>query len=56
MHEKVEVDTERLKALLDKASRLGILMLEAETHHGGLIGSKTLTAANELRLELSRWK
>lgn len=56
MPDKVEVDPEKLKALLDKANLLGALMLEAETHHGGLIGSKTLTAANELRLELSRWK
>lgn len=56
MPDTVEVDSEKLKNLLSKAKTLGDLMLDAEVNHGGLIGSKTLTAANELRLEISRWK
>lgn len=43
-------------ALVGKARVLVELLDDAERNHGALIGSKTLTAANELRLELSRWK
>jgi len=42
--------------LVAKANHLVELMDQAETQHGGLIGSVTLRAKNELRLELSRWK
>lgn len=47
---------ERADALVAKATVVADMLLDAEINHGGLIGSKTLTAANELRLELSRWK
>lgn len=45
-----------LPGLLEKSKQLVDLMTDAEQNHGGLIGSKTLTAANQLRLELSKWK
>lgn len=43
-------------ALAAKARQLVELMDDAERNHGSLIGGKTLTAVNELRLELSRWQ
>lgn len=42
--------------LVQKAQALVDLLEDAETNHGGLIGTKTLTAKNVLRMELSRWK
>lgn len=42
--------------LVAKARQLVELMDDAERNHGSLIGGKTLTAVNELRLELSRWQ
>jgi hypothetical protein len=42
--------------LVAKANKLVQLMDEAETQHGGLVGSVTLRAKNELRLELSKWR
>lgn len=47
---------EQVPGLIEKADAVAKLLLDAEVNHGGLIGTKTLTAANELRLELSRWK
>lgn len=46
----------KLDALLDRARNLAELISQAELQHGGLIGVDTLKAANELRLELARWK
>lgn len=43
-------------ALAAKARQLVELMDDAERNHGSLIGGKTLTAVNELRLELSKWQ
>jgi hypothetical protein len=40
----------------EAAKTLVDLLEDAETNHGGLIGTKTLTAKNVLRMELSRWK
>ena len=47
---------EHAEQLRDKAQTLVDLMLDAEINHGGLIGTKTLRARDELRLELARWK
>lgn len=47
---------EAVRDLHAKAKALVDMLDDAERNHGALIGSKTLTAANELRLELSRWK
>lgn len=44
-----------VEGLHAKARNLVALMDDAERNHGLLIGGKTLTAVNELRLELSRW-
>ncbi len=44
-----------IMALVDKARALVELMEDAEVNHGGLVGTKTLRARNELRLELSKW-
>lgn len=46
----------QVRELVAKANKLVELMDQAETQHGGLIGSVTLRAKNELRLELSKWK
>ena len=54
--EMITVRRDRLTALLAKSTEVGTLLADAEVNHGGLIGTKTLRAANELRLELSRWK
>lgn len=45
----------KLDDLLAAARAVGELLLQAEQNHGGLIGVDTLKAANELRLELTRW-
>lgn len=50
------VNRGKLDALLAKAKTVADMLADAEVNHGGLIGAKTLRAANELRLELSRWK
>lgn len=42
--------------LRGKAQALVDLLEDAEVNHGGLVGTKTLTAKNVLRMELSRWK
>ena len=42
--------------LVAKANNLVKLMDDAEVNHGGLVGSITLRAKNELRLELSKWR
>lgn len=44
-----------VQGLVAKARALVALLEDAETNHGGLIGTKTLRAKNELRLELSKW-
>jgi hypothetical protein len=44
------------KSLAEKAQALVDLLEDAEVNHGGLVGTKTLTAKNVLRMELSRWK
>lgn len=38
--------------LLDKANRLVEMLDDAERNHGALIGTRTLRAANELRLAI----
>jgi hypothetical protein len=53
MWDAAPVDPDRL---VEKANKLVELMDQAETQHGGLVGSVTLRAKNELRLELSKWK
>ena len=51
--EIAKADTE---VLVQKAKALVDMLDDAERNHGALIGTKTLKAANELRLELARWK
>ncbi len=46
----------KLDDLLSKARVIADLLNQAEQNHGGLIGTDTLRAANELRVQLSRWK
>lgn len=53
------IDKERMQMFADlrtKAKALVDLLDDAERNHGGLVGGKTFTAANELRLELSKWR
>lgn len=45
-----------VNALKAKAQKLVDMLDDAEINHGGLISVETLTAKNELRLELARWK
>lgn len=45
-----------VRMLVDKATRLVDMLDDAERNHGGLYAGKTMTAANELRLELGKWK
>lgn len=56
MLEMASLKDQKVAALRDKACELVDLMLDAEINHGGLIGTKTLRARDELRLELARWK
>lgn len=56
LFDRMEQMADASTALVGKARVLVELLDDAERNHGALIGSKTLTAANELRLELSRWK
>lgn len=42
--------------LVTSAKALTDLLQQVEVNHGGLIGTDVLTAANTLRLELSKWK
>lgn len=44
------------EVLVVKAKALVDMLDDAERNHGALIGTKTLKAANELRLEIARWK
>lgn len=44
-----------IEDLLRRSVAVAALLNDAEQHHGGLIGPDTLKAANQLRLELSRW-
>lgn len=44
-----------IATLIRKAKALVELLEDAENNHGGLIGTTTLRAKNELRLELSKW-
>ena len=46
----------KLDDLLASARKVAELLNQAEQNHGGLIGVDTLRAANELRLQLARWK
>lgn len=46
----------RASLLLEKSRSVIELLDDAERNQGGLIGRKTLTAVNALRLELSKWK
>ena len=52
---EVDLRTE-IKDLVAKAKALVDMLDDAERNHGGLYAGKTMTAANELRLELARWK
>ena len=45
----------KLADLLTQGRALAELLAQAEQNHGGLIGVDTLSAANRLRLELTRW-
>jgi hypothetical protein len=44
-----------VRALIDKAKALVDMLDDAERNHGGLYAGKTMTASNELRLELAKW-
>lgn len=46
----------KVKDLLVKAKALVDMLDDAERNHGGLYAGKTMRSANELRLELQRWK
>lgn len=52
----IEVGKAELIELIAKANKLTEMMSQAEVRHGGLLGVDAMRAANELRLELSRWK
>ena len=54
-HEGYTAPWGKVAALLTKGRALAELLNQAEQNHGGLIGVDTLKAANELRLELTRW-
>jgi hypothetical protein len=47
--------TEPDNLLPAKAKALVDMLDDAERNHGGLYAGKTMTAANELRLELAKW-
>ena len=53
---EIQVVAEQVKVLVTKSKALVDMLDDAERNHGALIGTKTLKAANELRLELARWK
>lgn len=52
----MEIAMADTEVLVQKAKALVDMLDDAERNHGALIGTKTLKAANELRLELARWK
>jgi hypothetical protein len=52
----VSVHQDEINTLVAKAKALVDMLDDAERNHGGLYAGKTMTAANELRLELARWK
>lgn len=45
-----------VEPLIANAKDLSEKLQQAETNHGGLMGTDILTSANTLRLELSKWK
>jgi hypothetical protein len=51
---EVDLRTE-IKDLVAKAKALVDMLDDAERNHGGLWAGRTMTASNELRLELSKW-
>lgn len=51
----VSVHKDVIEALVTKAAALVTLLDDAEVNHGGLVGTITLRAKNELRLELAKW-
>lgn len=53
---EIQVVAEQVKVLVTKAKALVDMLDDAERNHGGLYAGKTMRAANELRLELQRWK
>lgn len=53
---RVRSETERLNGLVAKAQALYDCLIDAERNHGGLVGTKTLRARDELGLELTKWK
>jgi hypothetical protein len=46
---------ERMQPLINRAKALVRVLDDREKNHGSLIGPETLTARNELALELSKW-
>lgn len=52
----MEREQAKTASLVSAARKLVELLDDAERYHGSLIGPKTLTAVNELRLELSKWQ
>lgn len=52
----MEIAMADTEVLVQKAKALVDMLDDAERNHGALIGTKTLKAANELRLEIARWK
>lgn len=52
-----EAATEELLEMAESSARkTASLLAKAKTHEGGLLTVDMLTAKNELRLELSRWR
>jgi hypothetical protein len=47
--------TTNARYLVEKARALVDMLDDAERNHGGLYAAKTMRAANELRLELTKW-
>lgn len=47
---------EGINRLTARATTLVDLLWDAEINHGSLVGTKTLRARDELKLELARWK
>lgn len=52
----VTVHKDVMARLLAKATTLVDLLWDAEINHGSLVGTKTLRARDELKLELAQWK
>lgn len=52
----ITVSLDDLRTLAKLANASGMQIVQAESNHGGLVSVDMLKGANDLRLELSRWK